>query len=144
MKMLAATTTALSLMLIGCAPAVDPGATPGPTSPDIRSVSPALERYKQDVVEGDLWQRPDLSPRDRSAVTLAALIARNQTVEMSHHLDLALENGLTAGEISEIITHLAFYAGWGNATTAVTAAEDVFARRGIETDQTWSPATAVS
>ena len=135
MKLLTATTTAFSLMLIGCAQEVNPEATSGPPSPDVRSVSPALERYKQDIVEGDLWQRPDLSPRDRSAVTLAALIARNQTVEMAHHLDLALENSLTPGEISEIITHLAFYAGWGNAMAAVTVAEEVFARRGIETDR---------
>lgn len=135
MKILAAMTTALSLMFIGCAQAVNPVAISGPTSQDIRSVSPALERYKQEVLEGDLWQRPDLSPRDRSAVTLAVLIARNQTVEMSHHLDLALENGLTPEEISEIITHLAFYSGWGNAMAAVTVAEEVFARQGIEIDQ---------
>ena len=135
MKMLAATIPALSLMLIGCAREVGPGATSGPTSPDIRSVSPALERYQQDVVEGDLWQRPDLSPRDRSIVTLAALIARNQTIEMAPHLDRALENGLAPEEISEIITHLAFYAGWGNAMAAVAVTEDVFARRGIETGQ---------
>ena len=84
---------------------------------------------------GDLWNRPDLSPRDRSIVTLAALIARSQTLELPAYLDLALGHGVTAAEISEIITHLAFYAGWGTAMAAVAAAKDIFARRGIGVDQ---------
>lgn len=125
----------LSLMLISCAQETGPEDPTGPTTEDVRAVSPGLDRYRQNVVEGELWQRPDLSPRDRSAVTLAALIARDQTVEMPQHLERALENGLTPEEISEIITHLAFYAGWGNAMAAVTAAEEVYARRGIAADQ---------
>lgn len=80
---------------------------------DIHTVSPALERYAKDRLFGDLWKRPDLSPRDRCIVTLAALIARNQTVQMPSYLDLALDNGVKPGEISEIITHLAFYSGCG-------------------------------
>jgi 4-carboxymuconolactone decarboxylase len=80
---------------------------------------------------GDLWNRPNLSPRDRSIVTLAALIARNQTLELPSHLALALDHGVRAGEISEIITHLAFYAGWANAT----AASEIFVQRGIGADQ---------
>jgi 4-carboxymuconolactone decarboxylase len=80
-------------------------------------------------------KRPDLSPRDRSIVTLAALIARNQVSEMPFYLNLALDNGVKPGEISELITHLAFYAGWGNAMAAVGAAKDVFARRGIKSEQ---------
>jgi 4-carboxymuconolactone decarboxylase len=135
MRSLLAAATAIPLMFTGCAQGVSPAATSGPTSPDIRSVSPALESYRENLLEGDLWQRPDLSPRDRSAVTLAALIARNQTVALARQLDLALENGLTPDEISEIITHLAFYSGWGNAMAAVTVAEEAFARRGIDADQ---------
>ncbi|MDT8068752.1 MAG: carboxymuconolactone decarboxylase family protein, partial [Terriglobia bacterium] len=79
---------------------------------DIHAVSPALERYTKDRLFGDLWKRPDLSPRDRSIVTLAALIARNQTVQMPYYLNLALDNGVKPSEISETITHLAFYSGW--------------------------------
>ena len=73
--------------------------------------------------------------RDRGIVTLAALIARNQTVELPFYLNLALDNGVKPREISEIITHLAFYSGWSNAMSAVVAAKDVFAARNIGTDQ---------
>jgi 4-carboxymuconolactone decarboxylase len=110
-------------------------ANPVLTDEDIRMVSPALDRYRNSLVEGDLWKRSDLSPRDRSIVTVAALIARNQTIEMPCHFNLALDNGLKPGELSEIITHLAFYSGWANAMSAVTAAKDVFAKRGVRPDQ---------
>jgi 4-carboxymuconolactone decarboxylase len=105
------------------------------TVSDVQNVSPALERYLRATLFGDLWNRPDLSPRDRSIVTLAALIARNQTVELPSYLNVALDHGVTPGEISEIITHLAFYSGWGTAMAAVAAAKEVFARRGIGADQ---------
>src|SRR5439155_345133 len=80
---------------------------------------------------GDLWKRPGLSPRDRSIVTLAALVARGQTVEMPFYINLALDNGLRPAELSEIITHLAFYSGWANAMAAAAVAKDVFAGRRI-------------
>src|SRR5438034_1385981 len=102
---------------------------------DIRTVAPALEKYAQDRLLGDVWKRPGLDPRDRSIVTLAALIARNQTVEMPYYLTLALDNGVQPREISEIITHLAFYSGWANAMSAVAVAKDVFAARNIGIDQ---------
>jgi 4-carboxymuconolactone decarboxylase len=98
-------------------------------------VAPALECYTRDAVQSNLWKRSELSPRDRSIVTLAALITRNQTTELPHYLDLALDNGLKPAEVSEIITHLAFYAGWGNATSASEVAKTVFARRKIGADQ---------
>jgi len=102
---------------------------------DIRSVSPALARYaEQDLAKG-LWQRPQLSPRDRSIVTISILIARNQTADLPNYLNLALDNGVTPNEISEIITHLAFYAGWSNAMSAITAAKTIFVRRSIGPDQ---------
>jgi 4-carboxymuconolactone decarboxylase len=101
---------------------------------DVRMVAPALEKYAQSPL-ADVWKRPGLSPRDRSIITLAALIARNQTAEMAHYLDLALDNGVKPREISEIITHLAFYSGWGNAMGAVAVAKDVFAQRRIARDQ---------
>ena len=108
---------------------------PGPTRDEVRAVAPALERYAAEALFGDLWRRPDLSPRDRGLVTLSALIARNQAVELPRYFDLALESGVRPGELSELITHLAFYAGWGNAMSAVPAARDAFARRGVGADQ---------
>ena len=98
---------------------------------DVASVSPALERYRREALEASLWKRPQLSPRDRSIVTIAALIARNQTAEQAHYLALALDNGVRPTEISEIITHLAFYAGWGNAMATVQIAQGVFDTRGV-------------
>jgi 4-carboxymuconolactone decarboxylase len=102
---------------------------------DIRMVAPALEKYTQGRLLGDVWKRPGLAPRDRSIVTLAALIARQQTIEMPYYFNLALDNGVKPREISEMITHLAFYSGWGNAMSAVAVAKDVFAQRGIKADQ---------
>ena len=81
-------------------------------SEDVRVVAPALEKYAHEVVLGDLWKRAGLSPRDRSIVTVSALIARDQTVELPYYLNLALDNGVKPAEISEIITHLAIYTGW--------------------------------
>jgi 4-carboxymuconolactone decarboxylase len=101
----------------------------------IQKVAPALDRYTQESLLGDVWKRPGLNMRDRSIVTLAALIARNQTVEMPFYLRVALDSGVKPKEISEIITHLAFYSGWENAMSAVVAAKDVFAARTIMADQ---------
>ena len=82
-----------------------------PSRKDVQMVAPALDKYTQDRLLGDVWKRPDLSRRDRSVVTLAALIGRNQTIALSDHLKLALDHGVKPAEISEIITHLAFYSG---------------------------------
>lgn len=82
-----------------------------------------------------LWRRPGLAPRDRSIVTVAALIAGNQSVELSHHIGLALDNDVKPRELSEVITHLAFYSGWGNASSAAVAVQVVFLQRGIGKDQ---------
>ena len=102
---------------------------------DVESVSPALAAYTRDQLLGDLWKRPGLSLRDRSMVTLAVLIARNQAVQMAHYVALALGNGVKPGELSEIIAHLAFYCGWENAMSAVRVVKNVFRERGIEPDQ---------
>lgn len=104
------------------------------TRNDSRMVAPGLEKYAQGPL-ADLWKRPGLTPRDRSIVTIAVLIARNHRIEMPYHVNLALDNGVQPCEISEIITHLAFYAGWANAMSAVAAAKPVFAERKIGTDQ---------
>jgi 4-carboxymuconolactone decarboxylase len=105
-----------------------------PTIDDITMAAPAIEKYAQGPL-ADLWQRSGLAPRDRSIVTVTALIARNQTIEMPHYLSLALDNGVKPREISEIITHLAFYSGWANAMSAAAVARDVFAHRKIGLDQ---------
>jgi len=106
-----------------------------PAPEDIRSVAPDLERYAKEVVIGDVWKRPGLSARDRSIVTVAALIARNQTVEQPYYLNLALDSGVKPAELSKVITHLAFYTGWANAIGAIPAARDVFRYRNIGLDQ---------
>lgn len=98
------------------------------------AVAPALEKYAQGPI-AELWRRPGLAPRDRSIVTVAALIAGNQSVELPDQIALALDNGVKPRELSEMITHLAFYSGWGNAGTAAVAAQTVFAQRGIGKDQ---------
>jgi 4-carboxymuconolactone decarboxylase len=110
-------------------------ALPMVTLDDVRKVAPALEKYTRGTLLGDVWKRPGLSARDRSIVTLAALIARNQIIEMPYYLSLALDEGVRPCEISEIITHLAFYSGWGNAMSAVAVTKDVFEKRKIGTDQ---------
>jgi 4-carboxymuconolactone decarboxylase len=108
---------------------------PMPTLDDVRSVAPALENYTRGRLLDEVWKRPGLSLRDRSIVTLAALIARNQTIEMPYYVGHALDNGVKPGEISELITHLAFYSGWPNAMAALGATKQVFAQRKIGGDQ---------
>ena len=105
------------------------------TSDDVQMVAPVLDKYTRERVLGELWKRPGLSLRDRSIVTLAVLIARNQTIDMPYYLALALDNGVKPREISEMITHLAFYSGWESAITAVGAAKDVFAQRAISAEE---------
>jgi len=102
---------------------------------DVRAVVPALDRYAQGAVLGDLWKRSGLSSRDRSIITVAALIARNQIAEQPYYFNLALDNGVKPSELSEIITHLAFYSGWANAISAVRIAKDLFNTRNIGSDQ---------
>lgn len=102
---------------------------------DVQSVAPALVRFGSEVLIDDLWQRSELSRRDRSIVTVAILIARNQPAELKQYVDVALDNAVTPVEISEIITHLAFYSGWPNAMAAVAVTKDIFATRGIRREQ---------
>jgi 4-carboxymuconolactone decarboxylase len=105
------------------------------TGKDVRMVAPALDKYTHDRLLDDVWNRPRLSRRDRSVVTLAALIARNQTIALSDQVKRALDHGVKPAEISEIVTHLAFYAGWANAMAAVAVTKDVFAERNIGLDR---------
>jgi 4-carboxymuconolactone decarboxylase len=91
-------------------------------------IAPKLTEITDEVLFDDVWRRPGLSPRDRSLITLAALVALYRTNELPFHIGKALENGITRDEIVETITHLAFYSGWPTASTAITIARDVFAK----------------
>ena len=101
----------------------------------VYEVAPALGAYTDEVLFGDVWKRTELAPRDRSLVTIAALIAGGHTAQMTGHFNRALDNGVKPGEIAGTITHLAFYAGWPRAMSAVGIAKDVFTQRGIGPDQ---------
>lgn len=105
---------------------------------EVATAAPALDRFTQETLS-DVWKRPGLSPRDRGLVTIAVLIARNQTAELPTYLDRALDTGVKPSEISEVVTHLAFYSGWGSAMPAAAIISDVFRARAIGADQV-SPA----
>lgn len=94
-------------------------------------IAPALGDYTDNVLFGDVWKRPQLSPRDRSLVTVTCLVANYRINEMPFHIKRALENGVTREEIVEAITHLAFYAGWPAASTAIGIARKVFEEAGV-------------
>ncbi len=89
-------------------------------------IDPKLAELTDNVLFGDVWERPGLSKRDRSLITVAALIAMNRPEQLRSHLRLARRNGVTQDEIVEVITQLAFYAGWPNAVNAVAVAREVF------------------
>jgi 4-carboxymuconolactone decarboxylase len=88
--------------------------------------APKLAQLTDDVLFGDVWERAELSPRDRSLVTVAALIANGNTEQLTGHLSRARQNGLSETELAEVIIHLAFYAGWPRAMSAVKVARSVF------------------
>jgi 4-carboxymuconolactone decarboxylase len=92
----------------------------------IGDIAPKLAEITEDILFGDVWERPQLSKRDRSLVTCAALVATGKTEQMNFHLPRAIENGVTMEELVEMITHLAFYAGWPNAMSAVAKAKELF------------------
>ena len=121
MKTLAVMIASLGMLGASCAQA-----QPMPVADDARAVAPALERYAQGPLT-DLWQRPGLSRRDRSLVTITALVAGGNTEQLPFHLQLGRQNGLTESEVVEAITHLAFYTGWPRAMSAITAAKQTFA-----------------
>src|ERR671929_157990 len=93
----------------------------------IGTFAPKLVSLTDDVLFGDVWERTELAPRDRSLVTVAALVAGGNTEQLPFHLQLGRQNGLTQTEVVEAITHLAFYTGWPRAMSAITAAKQTFA-----------------
>lgn len=137
MKLFATTLAMLSLAASAEAEQRKPAPRVAPA--DVRAVAPALASYTDEVLFADVWARPDLVHRDRSLVTVAALVAGGHTRQMTGHFNRALDNGVTPGEITGIITHLAFYSGWPNAMSAVGVAREVFDKRGIGPDQLAPP-----
>ena len=100
---------------------------PSLTARDILGdTAPKLLELTEQVLFADVWERPGLSKRDRSLITVACLVALNRTEQLRWHLTRALENGVTKDELVEAITHLAFYSGWPTAVSAVTVAKEVF------------------
>jgi len=102
---------------------------PYSTINQVRDVFPKLGELTDKLLFGEVWERKQLSKRDRSLITVAALVALYRPDQLRGHLWRALENGVTREEISEVITHLAFYAGWANAGTAALIAKQVFEER---------------
>lgn len=97
-----------------------------PTREMIRPIAPKLVDLTENVLFGDVWERPGLSKRDRSLITVAALVALYRGEQLRGHLERALNNGVTQSEIVELITHLAFYSGWPTAMSAALLAREVF------------------
>ncbi|MDO6414065.1 carboxymuconolactone decarboxylase family protein [Sphingomonas sp. BIUV-7] len=98
----------------------------------MQAIAPALADYTDDVLFGDVWIRPELSPRDRSLVTLSVLIATGKSAQLAGHLNRGLSNGLKPAEVSGMVTQLAFYTGWPNAVSALSVIEEVFVERKID------------
>jgi 4-carboxymuconolactone decarboxylase len=96
---------------------------------EVRQVAPKLIDLSEKVLYGDIWERPGLSKRDRSLITVAALIAMGRTDQLPAHMERALVNGVTQEEMGELITHLAFYGGWPAAMSAGRIAKKVFDER---------------
>ncbi len=94
----------------------------------IGDFAPKLVDLTDKVLFGDVWERPQLSRRDRSLITCAALVATGKTEQMSFHFPRAIENGVTKEELAELITHLAFYAGWPNAMSALARAKELLSK----------------
>ena len=88
--------------------------------------APKLAELTDDVLFADVWERPELSSRDRSLITVAALIANGNTAQLTGHLNRAKANGLSETQLAEVMTHLAFYVGWPRAISAILVAKEVF------------------
>jgi 4-carboxymuconolactone decarboxylase len=99
-------------------------------------LAPKLVDLTEDVLFGDVWERPQLSKRDRSLITCAALVATGRTEQMDFHFPNAIKNGVSQEELVEMITHLAFYAGWPNAMSAANRAKALLGTRGADDPHT--------
>ena len=104
-----------------------------PSGPRQQALAPGLAVLTDDVLFGDVWRRPELSPRDRSLVTISALIATGKTAQLAGHLSRGLDNGIQPREASGLLAHLAIYSGWPNAVSALDVYEQVYALRNVDT-----------
>lgn len=95
---------------------------------NIGNFAPKMVELTDDVLFGDIWKRDELSPRDRSLLTVSSLITGGNTQQLKNHLILAKQNGLSEQELIEVMTHLAFYAGWPKAMSAITVAKQIFSK----------------
>ena len=105
------------------------GQEPSAVQKRLGDFAPKLAELTDSVLFGDIWERPGLSKRDRSLITVAALVALYRPEQLRFHLNKAMDNGLSKDELIEVITHLAFYSGWPTAMTAITVAQEVMAAR---------------
>ncbi len=102
-----------------------------PLRDTLGDVAPKFVELTEQVLFGDIWERPGLSKRDRSLITVAALVALNRTEQLPGHLKRAIGNGVTQDELIELITHLAFYSGWPTAVSAAKLAKEVFSQHEV-------------
>lgn len=141
----------IAMLLLGVAATPAQARQQDPTTMEVKQsraqqlmgdVAPKLADLTDDVLFGDVWERPGLAKRDRSLITVATLIALNRPEQLRSHMRLARQNGLTETELVETITQLAFYSGWPNAISAVGVAREVFAEKDAQTAQGPAPAAA--
>jgi 4-carboxymuconolactone decarboxylase len=129
----AALASAASLLTAGAAEAQPQPQTSGrPSGPVQQKIAPGLAGYTDEVLFGAVWPSPELSQRDRSLVVISTLIATNKPAQLRAHLGRALDNGVTPTEASGVLTHMALYAGWPNAVTALEVYEAVYTARNID------------
>lgn len=113
----------------GAATAAKPAQPQTPTQRMYGDIAPKFAEITDNVLYADVWERPGLSKRDRSLITVSALVAMNRPDQLRSHLQRARDNGLSEAELVEAITHLAFYGGWPNAVTAIAVAKEVFKKK---------------
>ena len=114
-------------------PSSQPQGSTTPSGPLQQRIAPGLATLTDDVLFGDVWRRPELSPRDRSLVTISVLIATGKPAQLAGHLGRALDNGVRPSEASGLLAHLAMYCGWPSAVSALEVYEQVYTARKVDT-----------
>ncbi|MEI7713830.1 MAG: carboxymuconolactone decarboxylase family protein [Rhodospirillales bacterium] len=104
---------------------------PNPSREAVRAVVPRMIELSEDLIYADIWERPNMSKRDRSLFVIASLVATYRPEQLKGHIGRGLDNGLTKDEIAEVITHLAFYSGWPASMTAARVLREVLEERGL-------------
>ena len=136
MNLFAATFTTMALLATQVQAQSQPSSQPQGTAPSgalQQEIAPGLAKLTDDVLFGDVWRRPELSPRDRSLVTISVLIATGKPAQLAGHLGRALTNGVQPSEASGLLAHLAIYCGWPSAVSALEVYEQVYTARKVDT-----------